>query len=108
MERPVEESMRRNGWSWTPHCPWVVVDEKGRARCSYTALREHTSALTVARYTLFHQGVLDEMERNLREGYHGPYPDACSPEMCPSRYNRLANRIQGRNPRIAPRTPGEL
>jgi len=90
---PVTKSRETNSWSVLPRCSWLVPDKEGNPTCKHVALSEQLAPLGIAKYTLFDQSYVAEAIANWRENYHGDSRYPCSPNVCPSRLNRLLNHI---------------
>ncbi len=90
---PLAEKLRKNGWSKTPKCTWLVPDRDGNPCCRYRVKNERLSALPLAQFTVFNQRYVDEAIANWVENFPEYYSYPCAPDACPSRLTRLLNSV---------------
>lgn len=81
------------GWSRIPSCSWLMSDTNGVPRCSRGPMRAELKVLEAARFTVFHQGFIDEAIANWLENSPQRGASECSPRVCPSRWNRVLNSL---------------
>jgi hypothetical protein len=88
------QSVKKGEWSRVPTCSWKVTDSEGNARCAYRSLKDYTSALTMAQYTIFDQRYVDDAIERVKENLRDSVTDPCSPESCPRWLARLAYGVK--------------